>query len=209
MKRSLYKTMKTDRKIFARHTDGKSESDEILREHYPMLERCITQTVNDCRKAEKRLDNTDFLSELFEKCTEVCDGGILPDSEDIVGFFSENLGGRSVEYLPLVITCAVIHLSALSLGENNSEKMKNCVKSLQKMRETDFDYISEKLFSAEEILTDDPSGIYPHLSCETKAAYRRRLTALAGKNGKSERQFALEILKKSKEKGCHAGEYLF
>lgn len=209
MKRSLYKTMKTDRKIFARHTDGKSESDEILREHYPMLERCIMQTVNDCRKAEKRLDNTDFLSELFEKCTELCDGGILPDSEDIVGFFSENLGGRSVEYLPLVITCAVIHLSALSLGENNSEKMKNCVKSLQKMRETDFDYISEKLFSAEEILSDDPSGIYPHLSCETKAAYRRRLTALAGKNGKSERQFALEILKKSKEKGCHAGEYLF
>ena len=209
MKRSLYKTMKTDRRIFARHTDGKSESDEILREHFPMLERCVMQTLNDCRKAEKQLDNTDFLLELFEKCTNLCEGGILPGSEDIVAFFSENLGGRSVEYLPLMITCAVIHCSALSLVENNSEKMKNCVKSLQKMREIDYDYISEKLFSAEEILADDPSGIYPYLSSETKAAYRRKLTFLAEKSGKSERQFASEILKKSKEKGSHAGEYLF
>ncbi len=209
MKRSLYKTMKADRKILMNHADGKNDSDEIFREHFPMLERCIKQTINDCRKAEKRLNNADFISELFEKCTRLCDGGMLPDSEGIVGFFSENMSGRSVEYLPLAITCAVIHCFANSLDENNTEKSLNCVKSLQKMRETDFDYISEKLFSAEKILAYDPSGFYSFLSYETKARYRRKTAVLAAKINKTEPDFAADILKKSKEKCCHIGDYLF
>ena len=209
MKRSLYKIMKTDRKIFRNHIDGKNDSDEIFHEHFPMLERCIMQAINDCRKAEKRLDNTDFLSELFEKCTELCIGGILPDSEEIVSFFTEKLSGRSLEYLPLALTCAVIHFLAVSLDENNSEKTKNCVKSLQKMRETDFAFISEMLFSAEKILENDPSGFYSDLSPEIKVRYRRKISVLATGSKKSELDFAADILKKSKEKGCHIGDYLF
>lgn len=211
MKNSLYKTLKSDRRVFRIYASEKTEDEtvRVLIEHYPMLERCIKQSVEECVRIQKRLKDPELIPGLFNKCIELCDGGVLPHADSIVGFFDCKLGGICIGYLPFAITCALIHGCALAVTDKNPERLKKYIISLQKMRDTDFNYISEKIFLAEDILADDPVEIYPHTDAEIKARYRRKIAYLALKNGKSERETALEILKKAKENGRHIGEYLF
>ncbi len=209
MKKSLHAIIKTDGKIFRKHLQSKNEAEIILAEHYPMLERCVRRSAKECSRIEKSLKDPELLPGLFRNCTDLCGGGNLPEADKIVSFFGGKLNGICIEYLPLVITCVLLHGCALSALENDCEKLKKYILSLQKMRDTDFAHISEKLFSAEEILADDPAGIYAFTDNETKARYRRKITSLAMKNGKSELETASEILLKAKENGNHIGDILF
>ncbi len=209
MGKSLNAVMKTDRKIFRKYSRNKDEAGIVLAEHYPMIERCVFRSESECRRAERKFKDPELLPGLFYKCTELCSDGFLPDSEEISDYFNGELSGICIEYLPLVITCALLHGCALSVLENDPEKLKKYILSLQKMRDTDFDHISEKLFSAEKILMDDPAGIYSCVDNETKARYRRKIASAAIKNGKSEFETAADILLKAKESGNHIGECLF
>ncbi len=209
MKNDLYAKMKADRKIFKNNVNSDNDVGAVLSEHYPMLERCIRQSAKECGKAGKHLKDPELLPGLFDKCIKLCHDGILPDQDGIVEFFKGELNGICIEYLPLAITCALLHGCAYSVTEISSENLKKYVRSLQKMRETDFDYISERLFSAEEILMDDPAGIYGCTDKESKARYRRKITSLSIKNKKTECETAEAILRKAEEEGKHIGNYLF
>ncbi len=212
MIKSLCEMMIADRKIFKKYALRKKEKNEtvqVLTEHYPMLERCARQSAEECKRIQKQLKDPELFPGLFDKCTEMCRNGILPDSDAIVDFFGGEMNGISTALLPSAITCALIHRCAVAVSENNCEMLKKSVLSLQKMRDTDFDYISEKLFSAEEILMSDPSGIYPHTDSKTKVKYRRKIAFLSMKSGRSENETAKDILEKSRKSGEHIGNFLF
>lgn len=212
MKNSLCKTMKSDRKTFRNHALGgktKGETVQFLTEHYPMLERCIRQSAEECRKTQKQLKDPELLPGLFGKCIEMCGDGVLPDSDGIINYFGGEMNGICAAYLPLAITCALLHKCAEAVAEDNCEMLKKSVLSLQKMRDTDFDYISEKLFAAEEIIASDPAGVYPHMDNGTKMRYRRKIASLALESGKSEQKTAMDILQKAEKSGEHIGNFLF
>lgn len=212
MKKSLYKTMTADRKIFRKNAlekNAKGETVQILTEHYPMLERCIKQSAEECRKFQKKLKDPELLPGLFSKCSEMCGDGVLPDSDGIVEFFGGEMNGISTAFLPLAITCALLHRCAEAVAEDNCGMLKNAVLSLQKMRDTDFDYICEKLFIAEDILMSDPAGVYTHTDNFTKARYRRKIASLAMKNSKTEVETAQDILEKARKSGEHIGNCIF
>lgn len=209
--KSLEKQMKSCVKTFARFASKKEKGDtvQLLTEHYPMLARCAREAVKECKKAEIRLKDPELLPGLFGKCQEMCCEGILPDSDGIIVFFGNEINGICASYLPLAVTCALLKKSEEAVTNDDCVRLKNSVLSLQKMRNTDFDYISEKLFAAEKILLSDPEKIYRHLDSESKKRYRRKIAYLALQSGKSELSVAEDILKKSKKDNEHIGKYLF
>ncbi len=211
MDNSLIKAMKICVKIFSKYADDnkKSKAAALVTEHYPMLNRCAREAVRECKKAEKILKDPELLPGLFGKCDEMCIEGIMPQAEDIICFFDGKMNGLLCDFLPLAITCALLKKGADAVIEDNCVLLENAVLSLQKMRETDFDYISEKLFAAEKILLSDPAGIYAHTDNDSKKRYRRRIAYLAMKNGKSELSVAEDLLKKAKRNNEHIGIYLF
>lgn len=204
--------MKSDRKIFRKYSSAKSSENEtakVISEHYPMLERCAAQSAKEYKNAQKRFKNPNIFSGFFDKFLEICINGEIPDSDEIINCFRNGISGIYISYLPLIITSVLIHICACAAVEDDCKTAEKSVLSLQKMRDTDFDYIYENLFSAEDILASDPTGIYSCLNSETKARYRKRLASVALKNGKSERDIATDVLEKARKDGEHIGNYLF
>lgn len=212
MNNTPYRLMKSDRKILKKYSlpkDRKSETAKVVSEHYPMLERCAAQSEKEYGKAQKHFKDPNAFSGLFDKSIEMCADGEIPDSEGIIKCLQSSISGMFIPYLPLIITSVLIHICAQAAVSDDCKAVKSSVLSLLKMRDTDFDYISEKLFSAEDILESDPAGIYSCLTDETKARYRKKIALIALKQGKSERETASEILEKAKKNGIHIGNYLF
>ena len=212
MRRRLYKMLNEDRKIFRKLALDKNEkyvTISVLTEHYPMLERCTRLTGDECKKIEKKIKDPELLPGLFDRCTKMCEAGLLPDSSEIINFFKEKISGTEIQYLPIAITGALLHITADGAMKNDIGELKNAIKSIQKMREFDYNLISEKLFQPEGILKDDVAEIYQEMSSETKAEYRRKISLIAHETGKSDIETAIEIFRKSKNEGNLSGNYLF
>lgn len=164
---------------------------------------------NECRyTAEKRR-----LSKLFGRCREMCAEGILPDEDGIKTFFAEDgLDGIETVLLPLAVSCALTDIASEATkkkGSAGERILLNSAASLRRISETDFNYLSEKLFKAEKILLKDPSGAYVESDNKTKAQYRKALTVKAASLGKTEEEIALDAVEKSKLTGTHLGRYIF
>ena len=210
MKNSLYKILKTDIAVLRNHASNKTEDEltDILVEHYPMLHRCLKNCISECKKIRNQLIDPKLLSGLFDKCGKMCQDGMLPEPKNIINNLHE-LNGIEIQYLPLALSCSLLHVCSEAITENNPERFKKAVLSVRKIREVDFDYISENLFSAEDILLSDPVGIYSIVDRESKIKYRRKIAKIAIKKNKSEREIARELLEKSEETQKHIGEHLF
>ncbi len=210
MKNSLYSMLKADIRIFRINASEKKENEltKIITEHYPMLHRCLKNSVSELKRIKKQLNDPKIFPGLFDKCLKMCQNGIILNPQKIIDHLA-GLNGIEIQYLPLALTCSLLHVCSEAITEKNPDKLKSGIISVQKIRETDFDYISEKLFSAEDILSSDPAGIYNSVDSESKARYRRKIAVLAIKKNKSEREISQELLEKSKKSQKHIGEYLF
>ena len=80
--------------------------------------------------------------------------------------------------------------------------MANCITSIKKIQRINFLEIFEKINGVEEILNQDPSGIYENMEYKTKEYYRNTIKEIAKKANISE----IYIAKKTIEL-CEAGEY--
>lgn len=207
-----YKTMKADGKIFRKYAlknKSAAEINQLLTEHYPMLERCARQSAEEYRKIQKQFEDPQILQGLFDRCGELCKDGVLPENNAVIDFFDGEINGLLLPYLPVAITCALVHKCAEAVMHDDSALLEKSIRSLQRMRDVDFGGISEKLFSAEEILMSDPAGVYPYMNREIKETYRRKIAFLASENRKTEKEIATDILEKSKNNGDHIGKLLF
>ena len=215
MKKNIEAVMRNAARTFKRSAEacaGSGGSAGWLSDNYYILERTAKQAVRDCKRLRNTPKGSDLLPGLFARCKEMCENGNLPSEEEIVDYFGVgSLGGAAVELLPLAVTCALADEAASAVradSEKQLSRLANAIVSLRKMGETDFDFIAEKLYSAEKILLSDPSGIYPSMDRETKSFYRRSLNEKARRSGKSEVKYASEALKKAQKNGGHIGNYI-
>ncbi len=188
--------------------NGKSQ---WLSDNFYVLERQANQAYTDCRNIERRSDS-DILPGLFERCIQLCAKGILCSEDELIEKLnSSGLSGKETRYLPVVLTCVLIDKAAKGVrmrNESGEKQLSDAINSLRKMGGYDFDFISERLFTAEEFLLKDPSGIYPAMDNESKSEYRQRISAASAKANMSERDFTKAILKKAEENNKHIGDYL-
>ncbi len=209
MNKSLSSLMKDAQRTFRSNASkGKSQ---WLSDNFYILERQAKQAYADCKAAERKSDS-EILPGLFERCSHICSKGKLCSEEKLIeSFLPSGLGGKETRYLPVVLTCVLIDKAAKGIrmrSESGEKQLSDAIESLRKMGGYDFDLISEKLFTAEEILIEDPSCLYSSMDKESKAEYRQRIAVAAEKAKMSEPDFAKAILRKAKENGKHIGEYI-
>lgn len=90
-------------------------------------------------------------------------------------------------------------------------EMGNCIKSIHALQRMNFLKIFEKINGVEEILKEDPSGVYENMDYKTKEYYRNKIKEIANKTKISEIYIAKKVLKLAKEgdgKKNHIGYYL-
>lgn len=89
--------------------------------------------------------------------------------------------------------------------------MGNCIKSIHALQRMNFLEIFEKINGVEEILKEDPAGVYENMDYKTKEYYRNRIKEIARKTKISEIYIAKRVLELAREgdgKKNHIGYYL-
>ncbi|MBQ2973852.1 MAG: hypothetical protein IJE19_05805 [Clostridia bacterium] len=216
MKINLEKIIRDDVfafRYYAKHPTKNKDSaaSEQLSDNLYVLECRAKQVEKELKQLKKR-KGSDVIPGLFEKCRELCKKGILPDENGIIDFFEKNggLSGKETAILPLIVTCSLIDFAAHSVrpkSKTASKQLANSVISLRKMSETDFEYVTEKLFKPEKVLLKD--NAYSSMDECSKNSYRKRIAYLAFKSGKTETEIAELAFEKAEKNGEHIGKYLF
>lgn len=217
MKKSLESTIRKYSAVFAYYAKHPQKCEDLqkgsqLSENFHVLGLRAKQTERELNRIKKRCQDPELVPGLFKKCVVMCKKGVLPDENGIIDFFEKNggLSGTECSYLPLAVTCALIHVAAQSVRSKSKVSLKHftdAVISLRKMAETDFDFITANLYEPEKILINDAA--YVMSDERTKSIYRRRIAHLAFRTGKTERETAKKAFEKAEKNGAHIGEYLF
>ena len=193
--------MKSAARFLSRKTEGKTADDCRI------LARKAKCAETECRNMSRK--NLSGFCRLTVLCRELCENGILPDDNEIIGYFDgKELNAAETEYLYLAITCALIEYAVQGIKSGDKRLFENASLSVGRLDDTDFSLISEKLFSAEALLEKDPSGDYSRCDEKTKESYRRFIAYQALKSGKTEKEVAQAAVKRAKKNGCHVGRYI-
>ena len=146
---------------------------------------------------------------LFLRCLSLCTDGKLPASKDIAVFFTKHaLCTAGCILLPAMLRCALLHTAANAVRCKQNDILIAGIRSLLRLRSFDFDALQREVSPVEQILRQDPAGVYENMDSETKNAYRKQITILALREGKDEESTALDILNQAKEENKHIGFFL-
>ncbi len=200
MNENVVLKMKQASRLFKRNSESGALADD-----YYFLSDCASQAINGCKSVKDK----EGFEALFFRCAELCKNGILPREDEIIGFFgAEGLNGIAAGFLHQALKCVLVDFASQGVVTADDKMFSDSLLSLRKLGDTDFDYISQKLFAAEDVLCKDPSGHYPLMDNETKGRYRHAVSLKAMKSGKTEREIAESALEKAELNGCHIGRYI-
>ena len=76
------------------------------------------------------------------------------------------------------------------IDSTNDEAVANAILSLRSINEQDWSEFFENVSKVEQILREDPAGIYPHMDFDSRDLYRKAVEKLALASGKAEREVA-------------------
>lgn len=198
----------------AQKSAGEKSGSEWLTDNFYLLENEARAALKNSRQFMKLPKGTDGLPCLFAVCRELCGDGVLPEAAVTEQFFkSRGISGAEVCALPDMFRVVLLEKAAVGCRAPGREALRvqgNAVRSLRALNLLDTEKIAA-CGAAEQILLQDPAGIYPALDKRSKGAYRRKLSRLAEKQGKSEAETASECLEKA-QKGTdsltrHIGTY--
>lgn len=138
---------------------------------------------------------------------------------EYLSFKLKKYGKKGIPYLNILEE--EINRQGLSLSEVIKKEhfdialkkvaMGNCIKSIHALQRMNFLEIFEKINGVEEILRQDPSGVYEKMDYKTKEYYRNRIKEIASKTKISEIYIAkkvLELARMGEGKKRHIGYYL-
>ncbi len=210
MKSRLTSELKEALRSFKKGARVQSNGENIvcegwLTDNYFFLERNGAAALIECRRCK-----TDDIYNLYEKCRRVCENGVLPPQEKIIEEF-RNCKIIYARKLRFALTAALIVFAGEGVklnGKKGTELTANSIKSLRRMEEFDFEYITENILSCEKLLQKDPAGIYCLLDDFSKNEYRKAVMRKARQSRKSEMEIAKEALLNAQKSKKHIGEFL-
>ena len=78
------------------------------------------------------------ISRLTVLCRELCENGILPDDNEIIGYFAEKeLNAAETEYLYLAITCVLIEYAVQGIKSGDKKLFENSSLSVGRLDDAD------------------------------------------------------------------------
>ena len=115
---------------------------------------------------------------------------------------SRKLAGSGLSVQTLIETA---HHTQIQIGG----EMGNCFRSLSELRDLSMEAILSRLNRVEQILKEDPSGVFGKMGRDTKNLYVEQIYQSAKKKKRTPVEEALHVLEEAKQKGCHVGELIF
>ena len=201
MKKSLRKNMKVIRKY---KNQNCTDKETWLSADFYIIENAYKEalgTLKNDRNNLLRRCTADF-------CYDMCTSGILPEKEKIISELIEtDITTPELQELKTILIWSLLKHAAIAI-ECDDNKIENCVKSLFRLADTDFNDILCEVSKTEKILCKDPSGIYTKMSEQTKNQYRTAVFRKAIKDGKSETETAAEILQNALKENKHIGFFI-
>ena len=114
-------------------------------------------------------------------------------------------------FIPILKSELTLFLAAAVTAKDVSEEvLKNVFDSYRLLSQTDLSELMESVNRLDECLSRDPSGIYPKMDAETRAAYRRETARIAKRQRMSETDAAKKAVELAALDGNgHVGKFLF
>lgn len=131
------------------------------------------------------------------------------------GLCGAGLCGAEVELVPLIMRAALLHSARLGCeeaGEQAVHLLSASVLTLRALQDWDFDALLESLSPVEQLLMQDPAGIYPQMDETTRFRYRRLVARAALQSGVTEQEAAEAALRQARAcetpRDRHVGAWL-
>ncbi len=201
----MMKSLRKNIKILRKHKNQNCDNKETcLSADFYKIENAYREalcTLKNDRKKLLRRSTADF-------CTDMCTNCILPEKEKIISELTKtDITTPELQELKTILIWSLINQAAIN-AKSYDNNIKNCVKSLFRLADTDFIDILCEVSKTEKILCKDPAGIYTNMSEQTKNQYRTAVFRKSIKEGKSETETAVEILKKAEKEKSHIGFFI-
>lgn len=205
--RRLAEQLGTDRRILRKTyrtvVEGERRgAEEWLRDNYYLLERAAASAQRDLKKSPPlpSLGGRPVIYVLCEKAA-YAERGKQTIEQVLYEILEESGGGfssRELELCGLFLQTALLHLAAASL-HSEDDAFGRAVEGIREVSSLDVEELIERFCPLENILSTDPAGVYPQMSKETRALYRRTCARRAQKEGISEIDFARRAIQLSQQ----------
>lgn len=206
LKKNMRKAMQTLHGAYRKRLNAQN-SDPLslwLTDNYYILEKSFTAAMLSVR--DFSYDSRSGFA--VTACREECPNGVLPDDDKLISsLLLQALSTAELQHLSFFLTYTLLLEAAEGL-KNNETQTINTIRSIIKLRETDFGRILFEVSETEKILCQDPAGVYRNMDETTKDSYRAAVCRESQRSGKPEPVVAVDALEKAKQDGRHIGFYL-
>lgn len=138
---------------------------EWLCDNFYLLEREGRGVVSQLKTAPPLPLDEDGTVRIYALCLHAVRDSVKLSEETLENSLREaGLCGAEVELLPLFLRAALLHTARLSCeetGEAAVHMLSFAVLKLRALQDWDFDALLEALSPVEQILAQDPAGVYP------------------------------------------------
>lgn len=208
--RRALRTLKTDcRKSNSAGVTGKNGGyREWLNDNYHLIMREGSNLLNGLKHADKQpcYGKIPAICALLLKLVHKTG---VPDTDEfdrLINIAQEvrPLTVFELEQLPLCLRAALVLIAADACGKKGDEAerlISIAVEGLHRAVGLDFSDLTERHSIVEQILHNDPAGIYPRMDQKSRADYRRRIALIALQSGKNEDSTAAEFIEQAKKGG--------
>lgn len=219
---------------FKKEEQQRTPSERWLCDHYKAALREGRQIVRTIQQGEKAKEPVDWeeLTQLF--CRELVEPQAPLTTETLDRILVKHqlcrsLTGEEFDHLPTLVRAALLHgvyetvFGPTPQGEGESfreRRISYCFTSLAIAESLDYNWLLIRRCETERFLRQDPAGVYPQMTRQSRGEYRRLCTKLGKPLGKTGQEIAASVLSQAKqckdqggtgllwEKQCHVGYYL-
>ncbi len=218
LKKQIEKDLHTLRRVYSKalriHDD--TAMGEWLCDNFYLLEREGRGVLSQLKSVPALPLDADGVVRIYALCLcAVRENAALSDQILENHLHRAGLCCAEVEFVPLFLRAALLHTARLGCeeaGESSGQMLSNAILTLRAMQDWDFDALLESLSPVEQILAQDPAGVYPQMDEATRFRYRR-LAAQAARNAGITEQEAAEAALRQAQAGetpeeRHVGAWL-
>ncbi|MEG1179759.1 MAG: hypothetical protein RSD42_05065, partial [Oscillospiraceae bacterium] len=185
LRKHIKVVMKDIRKQYKSSLKNNEESilSEWLCDNYYIFQREGISVIKDLKKADILPICRSQMPRIFVLCEALCPNGNILSQEQIEeNLIKEKPTVTELELLPVMLKAVLLSIVAKSCVEKLDEPQKllsSAVNSLRSINDIDFESLTEKVSEVEQILRQDPSGIYPTMDNATRSHYRHQVAMVS------------------------------
>lgn len=189
----------------------KTTAEQWLCDNAYLFERVGQQVISSLRYLPALPSGERGKPALFALCEAAYDALPTRTQETLTRFFADSaVTSEEAEAIATVMQAVILHKAAEGIADANA--VSKAVKALHVLPDVDFDALKCAVSPMEQILRQDPSGVYALMDEASRAQYRGLIFAYAAKHRTDAQAHAQAILERARagtdRRTRHVGAYI-